>query len=212
MPGLDLLLEEAEKIKSPIGLGVIAIGVIGVIFLNIDEPQISVISAAIISLIFIVACFASKIGTPPKEDVNTAENISHDLRVREGIWEKLDTLLQDLGFSTRKRDDSEELIPTESKYKFSLAKGSVALFIVQLEAKALTPAAVFQLGGMRQRLKKMRGYDIMKLVIICDTEQIYNGLYYSRGTDRALLLNHSINKIRGERNAAITHLKEQLLL
>jgi len=212
---LERLFEGARKIKTPIGLGVFAIGVIGFIIFKIDEPLTWVYGAIFVVIIFIiviVVCLAYiKRGTPPKEDVDTAEDISHDLRVKEDIWEKLDTLLQELGFSTRKRNDSEELIYGESNYKFSLAKGDTSLFIVQLAPEKLTPAAILQLRGGIRRLKIVRGYNIRKLVIICDTSQIYDGIYYSKGKDLALLLNYSINKIRGDRDAAIAHLKEQLL-
>jgi hypothetical protein len=212
---LERLFRGARKINTPIRLGALAIVVIGFIIFTIDEPLTLVYGAIFVAIIFIiviVVCLAHiKRGTPPKEDVDTAEDISHDLRVKEDIWEKLDTLLQELGFSTRKRNDSEELIHGESNYKFSLAKGDTSLFIVQLAPEKLTPAAILQLRGGIRSLKIVRGYGIGKLVIICDTPQIYDGIYYSKGKDLALLLNYSINKIRGDRDAAIAHLKEQLL-
>lgn len=86
-------------------------------------------------------------------------------------------------------------------YEFSWAGGNKSLFIVQLGPEDLTPTAVGLLQTMSGRLEeKRRKYAIKKIVIICDVQQISEGLHYNViGKDEIALITHYIiNEIKKE--------------
>lgn len=206
------LLKIPENIKTLISLGALAI--ISIIIINYmvqENIKVAMSFFAIISIVYLICSAESKRGTPLKEDIRETANLSKDLRVEEGIWKKIDTLLKNLGFYETKRNDSEELI--NEPYEFSLAKGSTSLFIVQLKREELTLPVVSLLIAMKNELESTRGSKIGKIVIICNVQQIYDALYhYINGKkDLALLTNYSIKKL-GESDAGIIHLEEKLAL
>ena len=64
------------------------------------------------------------------------------------------------------------------------------MFIVQLKPEELSPDTIFQLRGIKDELIEKRNEHV-KILIICDVQQIFDGLHYSvLGSDDLILLTH----------------------
>lgn len=204
-------LPKIVTVSSVVGMAITAI--LEVVKL-IPHPLMGIFAIGALVLIALGGFIADiKKETPSKRDYSKPKSVSFpkDLRIKEKIWRKLDILLEDIGFSERKRNDSEELMG--ESYEFSWASGGTSLLFVQLKPGELITDAIFQLEGIKSSLQKKRNeYDIKKLVIICDVEKIFDVLHHNiiGREDLALLTHYSINKIE-ERDAGIAHLKKLLL-
>jgi len=191
---LDSLASVASKIKTPISLAALTVLVI-LLVVYFNPPPIvgitAICAASIVTIIITVFIFTVGIkkGTPPKEDISEPTSFSADLRVKQEVWKVLDGALSSLKFNERRVSEVENLIGMN--YEFSWAKGDeFSLFIVQLKPEELTPAAIFHLRGIKDNLKGKRGKH-MKILIICDVQQIFDGLHYSvMGSEDLILLTH----------------------
>jgi len=198
---LDSLVSAASKIKTPISLAALTVLVIFmvvfmVVYLVVHSnlPSVlGIICATVIiiavSIVCVVSIFTAGKGTPPKEDISEPTSFSTDLRVKQELWKILDGALSSLGFTGRKVSEVENLMGMN--YEFSWAKGGeFSLFIVQLKPKELSPDAIFQLRGIKDELIEKRNEHV-KILIICDVQQIFDGLHYSvLGSDNLILLTH----------------------
>lgn len=202
MPNFNLfqfLSDIPPKIKNAFQLAALAVLLLGMMFYSNSSD---IIVAIVIILIFFIVIagfiFDSKKRTPSRDDIHNPLNISKDLRVKENIWDGLDKSLVNIGFEETKRNDAENLMG--GNYEFSWAKenGSGPLFIVQLDNEKLTTDVIYQVIGMGEELKKKRGVGDIKNVVICDVQNIYDGLYYRTIGDNtlALITNYAINEIK----------------
>ena len=184
----DSLASAASKIKTPISLAALAVLVIFLI-VYFNPPSVIGITAIYAVIIITVFTVSIKKGTPPKEDISEPTSFSTDLRVKQELWKILDGALSSLGFTERKISEVENLIGMN--YEFSWAKGGeFSLFIVQLKPEELSPDTIFQLRGIKEELKEKRNEHV-KILIICDVKQIFDGLHYCvLGSDDLILLTH----------------------
>lgn len=189
---LDSLASAASKIKTPISLAALTVLVILLVVYFNPPPVIgitAICAVSIVSIIITVFTVGIKKGTPPKEDISEPTRFSTDLRVKQELWKILDGALSSLGFTERRVSEVENLIGMN--YEFSWAKGGeFSLFIVQLKPEELSPDAIFQLRGIKDGLKEKRNEHV-KILIICDVQQIFDGLHYSvLGSDDLIILTH----------------------
>ena len=189
---LDSLASAASKIKTPISLAALTVLVILLVVYFNPAPIIGVTAicaASFVSIIITVFTAGIKKGTPPKEDISEPTSFSTDLRVKQEFWEILDGALSSLKFEERRVSEDENLIGMN--YEFSWAKGGdFSLFIAQLKPEELTPDAIFQLRGIKEELKGKRDEQV-KILIICDVQQIFDGLHYCvMGSEDLIILTH----------------------
>lgn len=187
---LDSLASAASKIKTRISLAALTVLVILLVVYFNPPPIVGVTAmASIVTITIAVFTVGIKKGTPLKEDISEPTSFSADLRVKQEFWKILDGALSSLGFNERRVSEVENLIGMN--YDFSWAKGGeFSLFIVQLKPEELTPAAIFHLRGIKDGLKGKRDEDV-KILIICDVQQIFDGLHYSvMGSEDLILLTH----------------------
>jgi len=186
---LDGLASAASKIRTPISLAALAMLVIFLIVYSNSPPDIKIIAICALVFLYMVFTVGIKKGTPPKEDISEPTSFSTDLRVKQELWKILDEALSSLGFTERRVSEVENLIGMN--YEFSWAKGSkFSLFIVQLKPEELSPDTIFQLRGIKEELKEKRNEHV-KILIICDVQQIFDGLHYCvLGSDDLILLTH----------------------
>lgn len=206
---LDSLASAASKITTPISLAalkvlVAALTVLVILLVVYFNPPLiigitAICAASIVSIITIFTVGIKK-GTPPKEDISEPTSFSTDLRVKQEVWEILDGALSSLGFDERRVSEVENLIGMN--YEFSWAKGGkFSLFIVQLKPEELTSDAIFQLRGIKDGLKEKRDEHV-KILIICDVQQIFDGLHYCviGSTDLVLLTHYGIHQTAEDPN------------
>ena len=185
----DSLASAASKIKTPISLAALTVLVILLVVYSNPPPVIGITAICAVSIVSIIIVFSIKKGTPPKEDISEPTSFSTDLRVKQELWKILDGALSSLGFTERRVSEVENLMGMN--YEFSWAKGGeFSLFIVQLKPKELSPDAIFQLRGIKDELIEKRNEHV-KILIICDVQQIFDGLHYCvLGSDDLILLTH----------------------
>jgi len=185
----DSLASAASKIKTPISLAALTVLVILLVVYSNPPPVIGITAICAVSIVSIIIVFSIKKGTPPKEDISEPTSFSTDLRVKQELWKILDGALSSLGFTERRVSEVENLMGMN--YEFSWAKGGeFSLFIVQLKPEELSPATIFQLRGIKEELIEKRNEHV-KILIICDVQQIFDGLHYSvLGSDNLILLTH----------------------
>jgi len=186
---LDSLASAASKIKTLIFLTALAMLVIFLIVYSNSPPDIKIIAICAVVFLYLVFTVGIKRGTPPKEDISEPTSFSTDLRVKQELWKILDGALSSLGFTERKVSEVENLMGMN--YEFSWAKGGeFSLFIVQLKPEELSPDAIFQLRGIKDELIEKRNEHV-KILIICDVQQIFDGLHYCvLGSDDLIILTH----------------------
>ena len=175
-------------ILASISLAALAVLVIFLI-VYFNPPSVIGITAICAVIIITVFTVGIKKGTPPKEDISEPTSFSTDLRVKQELWKILDGALSSLGFTERRVSEVENLMGMN--YEFSWAKGGeFSLFIVQLKPEELSPDTIFQLRGIKEELKEKRNEHV-KILIICDVQQIFDGLHYCvLGSDDLILLTH----------------------
>jgi len=186
---LDSLTSAASKIKTPISLAALAVLVILLIVYSNSPPVIRITAICAVVFLYLVFTVGIKKGTPPKEDISEPTSFSTDLRVKQELWKILDGALSSLGFTERRVSEVENLMGMN--YEFSWAKGGeFSLFIVQLKPEELSPDAIFQLRGIKNELIEKRN-EYVKILIICDVQQIFDGLHYCvLGSDDLIILTH----------------------
>jgi len=186
---LDSLTSAASKIKTPISLAALAVLVILLIVYSNSPPVIGITAICAVVFLYLVFTVGIKKGTPPKEDISEPTSFSTDLRVKQELWKILDGALSSLGFTERRVSEVENLMGMN--YEFSWAKsGEFSLFIVQLKPEELSPDAIFQLRGIKDELIEKRNEHV-KILIICDVQQIFDGLHYCvLGSDDLIILTH----------------------
>ncbi len=185
----DSLASAASKIKTPISLAALTVLVILLVVYSNPPPVIGITAICAVSIVSIIIVFSIKKGTPPKEDISEPTSFSTDLRVKQELWKILDGALSSLGFTERRVSEVENLMGMN--YEFSWAKGGeFSLFIVQLKPEELSPATIFQLRGIKEELIEKRNEHV-KILIICDVQQIFDGLHYCvLGSDDLIILTH----------------------
>jgi len=194
---LDSLASAASKIRTPISLAALTVLVILLVVYSNRPPVIGITAICAVSIVSIIIVFTVGIkkGTPPKEDISEPTSFSTDLRVKQELWKILDEALSSLGFAERRVSEVENLMGMN--YEFSWAKGGeFSLFIVQLKPEELSPDAIFQLRGIKDELIEKRNEikkrnEYVKILIICDVQQIFDGLHYCvLGSDDLIILTH----------------------
>jgi hypothetical protein len=195
----DTLFSVAPKITNPWALtayiGGTILGVILVVSYFNLPPIVGYIAISALTFICIFTV-GKNVSTPHKEDISEATKLPQDLRVKTEIWKKLDEAFSRCGFNARKRSEADNF--SGKNYKFSWAKGAnFSLFIVKVEKDILTPDVIFQLRGMKDELRQKRGTYI-KTLVICETDQIYDGLHYAviGDPDSILLTNLAIKNTK----------------
>jgi len=212
------ILGYLTKISEPLPMGAVSIG--GIFFAAYwvaTEALTTLFGGLVIFSILIITiavCINDvKRGSPAKKyetkSTNMEINLSKDLRVKGNIWEKIEPIFINIGFNYGKRTVSELLI--NKRYEFSLANGITSLFIVQLKPEELTISTISYLNTMKLILEDIRRCTVEKIVIICDKQEIDDGLinFVEGRDDLALLTNYSIRQL-DKREVGEIHLKHKL--
>jgi len=216
---IDEIQKYFLKIKEPIPLGAAGLFVIIFIIYHIINENLTPLFGGIVIILAVllvcIVCFtdvkritqsSSSDKALPEEYVDSPI-VSTDLRVNDDIWRKIDPVLGNIGFTIRVKSDSENLLT--DNFEFSLAKGPKSLLIVQLQPEKLNIDVTNYISGLKNDLEKVRTCVIEKIVVICYTNLIDDGVFHHmRRNDMVLLSKYSIQQL--EKSKPEIYLKREL--